>query len=62
MGRSTYWPREVRQADRKSAKQGAVRRMDRLRSELAALDPAVADRAWRDVGEVLQKITDRYAR
>jgi hypothetical protein len=62
MGGSAYWAKEIRQADKRSPKQGAERRLDRLRGVLRGLDPVVANRAWREVGAALQQITDRYAR
>jgi hypothetical protein len=57
---STYWPREIKRADRRSPKEGATRRLDRLRSTLRGLDPVVANRAWGEIGDALQRITDRY--
>lgn len=60
MSGSTYWSREIKRADARSPKAGAVRRLDRLRSRLAGLDPVVADRAWRDISDALQQIADRY--
>ncbi|MEU5772688.1 hypothetical protein ABZ819_05205 [Streptomyces venezuelae] len=57
---AAYWPKEIRRADRISPKTGATRRLDRLRGTLARLDPVVANRAWREVGDALQRITDRY--
>jgi hypothetical protein len=62
MSGSAYWTRELKRKDAKSPKEGAVRRMDRLRSQLRGLDPVVANRAWREVGDALQAITDRYAK
>lgn len=58
---AAYWPKEIKQADRISPKTGATRRLDRLRSVLRDLDPVVANRAWREVGDALQAITDRYS-
>lgn len=60
MSGSTYWPKEIKRADGRSPKAGATRRMDRLRSTLRSLDPVVANRAWAEIGEALQRITDRY--
>lgn len=57
---ATYWPKEIRRVDRVSPKAGALRRLDRLRSVLRDLDPVMANRAWREVGDALQRITDRY--
>lgn len=57
---AAYWPKEIKQKDRVSPKEGATRRLDRLRSVLRDLDPVVANRAWREVGDALQRITDRY--
>jgi hypothetical protein len=57
---STYWPKEIKRADKRSPKEGATRRLDRLRSELRSLDPVVANRVWREVGDALQRITERY--
>ncbi|MFJ3878047.1 hypothetical protein ACIPW5_11365 [Streptomyces sp. NPDC090077] len=62
MSGSAYWAKEIKRRDAKSPKEGAIRRLDRLRSELRDLDPVVANRAWREVADVLQAITDRYAR
>lgn len=60
MSASTYWPREIKRKDRSSPKEGAVRRMDRLRSVARDLDPVVANRMWSEAGDALQRITDRY--
>ncbi|MCX4786487.1 hypothetical protein OG369_09915 [Streptomyces sp. NBC_01221] len=57
-----YWPKEIKRADRRSPKEGATRRLDRLRSTLRDLDPVVANRAWSEIGDALQRITDRYSR
>jgi len=57
---TTYWAKEIKRKDRVSPKEGAVRRLDRLRSVLRDLDPVVANRAWSEVGDALQRITDRY--
>ncbi|MFE7958682.1 hypothetical protein [Streptomyces sp. NPDC057413] len=62
MGGSAYWTKEIKRADARSPKEGATRRLDRLRGVLRDLDPAVANRAWREVGDALQQITDRYSR
>ncbi|MEU2179876.1 hypothetical protein [Streptomyces thermolilacinus] len=62
MSGSAYWSKEIRKADQRSPKEGAAKRMDRLRGVLRDLDPAVANRAWREVGDAIQKITDRYTR
>ncbi|MFD4756373.1 hypothetical protein [Streptomyces sp. NPDC058426] len=62
MGAATYWAAEIKKADKTSPKAGALRRMDRLRGALGKLDPAVANRAWGDVGDDLQKVLDRYSR
>ncbi|MER5902995.1 hypothetical protein ABT150_23300 [Streptomyces mirabilis] len=56
----SYWPTEIKRADRRSPKAGATRRLDRLRSTLRGLDPVVANRAWAEIGDALQCITDRY--
>lgn len=61
MGGSAYWSREIKRAAARSPKAGAVRRLDRLRSVLRQLDPVVANRAWREVGDALQIIIDRYS-
>jgi hypothetical protein len=58
---TAYWPKEISRKDRVSPKEGALRRLDRLRSTLRDLDPVVANRAWREVGDALQRITDRYS-
>ena len=58
---AAYWPKEIKRKDDMSPKTGAVRRLDRLRSVLRDLDPVVANRAWREVGDALQAITDRYS-
>ncbi|MFI8287420.1 hypothetical protein ACIF84_30780 [Streptomyces albidoflavus] len=62
MSGSAWWNREIRKADKASPRQGAFKRMDRLRGQLQRLDPEVANRAWREVGDSLQRITDRYTR
>ncbi|MCZ4098024.1 hypothetical protein [Streptomyces sp. H39-C1] len=62
MGGAAYWTREIRKADGRSPKEGAVKRLDRLRGVLRGVDPVVATRAWREVGDALQQITDRYSR
>ncbi|MFF5638252.1 hypothetical protein [Streptomyces sp. NPDC012825] len=62
MSGSTYWTKEIRRADGRSPKEGATKRLDRLRGVLREVDPAVANRAWREVGDALQKITERYTR
>lgn len=62
MSGNAYWARELKRKDAKSPKEGATRRMDRLRSALRDLDPVVANRAWREVSDALQGITDRYAK
>ncbi|MGW2082110.1 hypothetical protein ACWCOW_35215 [Streptomyces sp. NPDC001939] len=58
---ATYWPKEIKQKDRVSPKTGAIRRLDRLRSVLRDLDPVVANRAWREIGDALQGVLDRYS-
>lgn len=60
MSGSTYWPREIRRADKRSPKEGATRRVDRLRSISRDLDPVIANRMWAEVSAALQPITDRY--
>ncbi|WP_435609656.1 hypothetical protein [Streptomyces sp. C10-9-1] len=62
MSGSAYWNREIRKADQRSPKEGATKRLDRLRGVLRDVDPAVANRAWREVGDAVQKITERYTR
>ncbi|MFC9734296.1 hypothetical protein ACFWGM_36555 [Streptomyces roseolus] len=62
MSGSAYWNKEIRKADGRSPKEGAAKRLDRLRGVLREVDPAVANRAWREVGDALQKITERYTR
>ncbi|MFB7764227.1 hypothetical protein [Streptomyces xiamenensis] len=62
MSASTYWSTTIRKADSRSPKEGAEKRLDRLRGVLRGVDPVVATRAWREVGDALQTITDRYAR
>lgn len=62
MSSSNYWAKEIKRRDAKSPKEGATRRLDRLRSQLRSLDPVVANRAWREVGDALQSIADRYAK
>lgn len=59
---STYWAKEIRTADARSPKEGATRRLDRLRGSLSRLDPVVATRAWGEIADALQQITDRYSR
>ncbi|WP_030888292.1 hypothetical protein [Streptomyces sp. NRRL S-1868] len=55
-----YWAQEIKKAERRSPKEAAARRLDRLRSVLRRIDPALANRAWREVGDSVQRITDRY--
>lgn len=62
MSGTTYWTKEIKRKDRVSPKEGAVRRLDRLRSVLRDLDPVVANRAWGEIGDALQRITDRYSK
>ncbi|MDR3081045.1 MAG: hypothetical protein LBV60_08975 [Streptomyces sp.] len=62
MSGSTYWTKEIKRAQKRSPKEGATRRMDRLRSVLRDLDPVVANRAWGEIGDALQRITDRYSK
>ncbi|MGP3777090.1 hypothetical protein ACTWJ8_40280 (plasmid) [Streptomyces sp. SDT5-1] len=62
MGGSKHWNTEIKKADARSPKEGAIKRLDRLRSELQKLDPAVANRAWNEVRVSLQQITERYSR
>ncbi|MFE9844709.1 hypothetical protein [Streptomyces goshikiensis] len=57
---SSYWPKEIKRADAVSPKTGALRRMDRLRSTLQQVDPVIANRAWLEVADALQRITERY--
>lgn len=62
MNGSAYWNKEIKRADARSPKEGATRRLDRLRGSLRNLDPVVANRAWREIADALQHIHDRYAR
>ena len=62
MSGSTYWPREIKRMDRRSPKDGAIRRMDRLRSISRSLDPVIATRMWGEIGDALQPIIDRYTK
>ncbi|WP_434600215.1 hypothetical protein [Streptomyces sp. A5-4] len=62
MSGSAHWTKEIRKADKRSPKEGATKRLDRLRGVLRGVDPVVANRAWREVGDSLQRITDRYSR
>jgi hypothetical protein len=62
VGGSAYWTKEIKRAETRSPKEGAIRRLDRLRSVLRDVDPVVANRAWREVGDALQQITARYTR
>lgn len=62
MGRSAFWTAEIRRADKRSPKDAAAKRLDRLRGVLRGVDPVLANRAWREVGDALDKITDRYSR
>lgn len=62
MSGSAYWRRAIQQADRRSPKEGAAKRLDRLRGVLRGVDPVVANRAWREVGDAIQQITERYTR
>lgn len=62
MSGSPYWPKEIKRADARSPKDGATRRLDRLRSQLRDLDPVIATRAWREIADALQLISDRYSK
>ncbi|MCY0959961.1 hypothetical protein [Streptomyces sp. H27-H5] len=59
---SNYWTKEIKRADTTSPKTGATRRMDRLRSTLRQVDPVIANRAWQEAADALQRITERYTR
>lgn len=59
---SAYWTNEIKQADKRSPKEGATKRLDRLRGVLQRVDPVVANRAWREVSDALQQITVRHTR
>ncbi|RNG31098.1 hypothetical protein [Streptomyces botrytidirepellens] len=59
---SAYWTNEIKQADKRSSKEGATKRLDRLRGVLQRVDPVVANRAWREVSDTLQQITVRHTR
>jgi hypothetical protein len=59
---SAYWTSEIKRADRRSPKEGATKRLDRLRGVLQRVDPVVANRAWREVSDTLQQITVRHTR
>ncbi|MGR3935220.1 hypothetical protein [Streptomyces sp. BRA346] len=59
---SAYWTNEIKQADKRSSKEGASKRLDRLRGVLQRVDPVVANRAWREVSDTLQQITVRHTR
>ncbi|MEV6841058.1 hypothetical protein AB0N17_42395 [Streptomyces sp. NPDC051133] len=59
---SAHWTNEIKQADKRSPKEGATKRLDRLRGVLQRVDPVVANRAWRDVSDTLQQITVRHTR
>lgn len=58
---SAYWQREIKRKDRVSPKTGTLRRIDRLRSVLRGLDPVLANRAWRELGDAVDRLTDRYS-
>jgi hypothetical protein len=58
---AAYWPKEIKRKDGVSPKEGALRRLDRLRSTLRDLDPVVANRAWREVGVGLQRNNHPYS-
>ncbi len=60
MGGTAYWAKQIRRADGRSPKEGATRRLDRLRGLLKDADPVVADRVWREVAGALQRATDRH--
>lgn len=62
MSGSAHWAKEIRKADARSPKQGAAKRLDQLRGVLRGVDPVLANRAWREVGDAIQKITERYSR
>ncbi|WP_042422225.1 hypothetical protein [Streptacidiphilus anmyonensis] len=59
---SAYWAGVIRKADKESPKRGFERRADRLRSVLQHVDPVVATRAWREAGDALQTLLNRYDR
>ncbi|MFI9772440.1 hypothetical protein ACIHJG_37155 [Streptomyces sp. NPDC052415] len=59
---SAHWTNEIKQADKRSPKEGATKRLDRLRGVLQRVDPVVANRAWREVSDTLQQITVRHTR
>ncbi|MBP5888714.1 hypothetical protein F3K30_43425 [Streptomyces sp. LBUM 1487] len=59
---SAYWTNEIKRADRRSPKEGATKRLDRLRGVLQRVDPVVANRVWREVSDNLQQITVRHTR
>ncbi|MET8411110.1 hypothetical protein ABZV34_23910 [Streptomyces sp. NPDC005195] len=61
MGGTAFWTKEIKRADSQSPKQGATRRLDRLRGLLSGADPSVADRVWREVVDLLQRTTDRHS-
>ncbi|WP_086796991.1 hypothetical protein [Streptomyces caniscabiei] len=61
MGGTAYWTKQIRRADGRSPKEGATRRVDRLRGLLKDAEPAVADGAWREVVDLLQRTTDRHS-
>ncbi|MDI3390475.1 hypothetical protein QIS99_30415 [Streptomyces sp. B-S-A8] len=62
MAGSKYWTSEFKKADARSPKEGAIKRLDRLRRELQRLDPVIANRAWAEVRTALEQISDRYSR
>lgn len=62
MSAGTYWKREIQAADKCSPKRGAERRTDRLRSVLRRLDPAVANRAWREYADAVERLINNYSR
>lgn len=61
MGGTAVWTKQIERADKRSPKQGATKRLDRLRGLLKEADPEVADRVWREVSDTLQRTIDRHA-
>lgn len=62
MSAAAYWNKTIKASTARSPKQGALKRLDRLRGVLMRLDPVVANRAWREVCDALDRIIERYSR
>lgn len=62
MSGSAYWTKEIRAATARSPKRGFEKRVDRLRGVLRRVDPVVANRAWREASDDVDRLIARYSR